>query len=126
MRGLLDKLIALVEADSAATDERAVVVFLGDLVNRSLLSRQVIDRLIEGRGRNGDRWTTLQGNHDQLLLDAVSGKSDTAFARSRRARLSRAPRKPITHFPCSKIFFSKDLARLRAAIGFESARSSVG
>ncbi len=79
MRGLLDQLIALIEADSAASDEQAVVVFLGDLVNRGPSSRQVIERLIEGPGRNGDRWITLRGNHDQLLLDAVSGKSEAAF-----------------------------------------------
>ena len=48
-------------------------------MNRGPSSRQVIERLIEGPGRNGDRWITLRGNHDQLLLDAVSGKSEAAF-----------------------------------------------
>lgn len=81
MRGLLDELIALIEADSAASDERAVVVFLGDLVNRGPSSMQVIERLIEGPKRSGDSWITLRGNHEQLLLDAVSGKSEAAFRR---------------------------------------------
>jgi serine/threonine protein phosphatase 1 len=79
MRGLLDSLIALIEADAVGSCERAVVVFLGDLVNRGPSSRQVIERLIEGPRRSGDRWITLRGNHDQLLIDAVSGKSEAAF-----------------------------------------------
>ena len=79
MRGLLDELIALIEADSAIRDDRAVVIFLGDLVNRGPSSRQVIERLIAGPQRNGDVWITLRGNHDQLLIDAVSGKSEAAF-----------------------------------------------
>lgn len=79
MRGLLDNLLDLIEADAAASDERAVVVFLGDLVNRGPSSRQVLERLMEGPRRSGDRWITLRGNHDQLLLDAVAGKSEAAF-----------------------------------------------
>jgi serine/threonine protein phosphatase 1 len=79
MRGLLDNLIDLIEADSAASGERTVVVFLGDLVNRGPSSRQVLERLIEGPRRGGDRWITLRGNHDQLVLDAVAGKSEAAF-----------------------------------------------
>lgn len=79
MRGLLDDLIDLIEGDAATSDERAVVVFLGDLVNRGPSSRQVLERLIEGPQRSGDRWIALRGNHDQLLLDAVSGKSEAAF-----------------------------------------------
>ncbi len=79
MRGLMDALIALIEADAAASGEPAVVVFLGDLVNRGPSSRQVLDRLIEGPRRSGDRWITLRGNHDQLLLDAVTGRSEAAF-----------------------------------------------
>ncbi len=79
MRRLLDDLIGRIEAD--AGDDQAVVVFLGDLVNRGPSSRQVLERLIEGPQRRGDRWITLRGNHDQLVLDAVAGKSQTAFRR---------------------------------------------
>jgi serine/threonine protein phosphatase 1 len=79
MRGLLDNLIGLIEADAHASGERAVVVFLGDLVNRGPSSRQVLERLIEGPRRDGDRWITLRGNHDQMMLDAVAGKSEAAF-----------------------------------------------
>jgi len=79
MRRLLDDLIGRIEAD--AGDDQAVVVFLGDLVNRGPSSRQVIERLMDGPRRRGDRWITLRGNHDQLVLDAVAGKSQTAFRR---------------------------------------------
>jgi len=79
MRGLLDNLLGSIEADASASHERATVVFLGDLVNRGPSSRQVLERLIVGPQRRGDRWITLRGNHDQLLLDAVAGKSEAAF-----------------------------------------------
>jgi serine/threonine protein phosphatase 1 len=79
MRRLLDELIARIEAD--ASENPAVVVFLGDLVNRGPESRQVLERLIEGPHRRDDRWITLRGNHDQLMLDAVAGRSEAAFRR---------------------------------------------
>jgi serine/threonine protein phosphatase 1 len=79
MRRLLDELIAGIEAD--AGDDPAVVVFLGDLVNRGPQSRQVLERLIDGPSRPGDRWISLRGNHDQLMLDAVAGRSEAAFRR---------------------------------------------
>jgi serine/threonine protein phosphatase 1 len=79
MRRLLDDLLARIEAD--AGDDPAVVVFLGDLVNRGPESRQVLERLIEGPHRRGDRWITLRGNHDQLMLDALSGRNEAAFRR---------------------------------------------
>jgi serine/threonine protein phosphatase 1 len=79
MRRLLDELIARIEAD--AGDDPAVVVFLGDLVNRGPKSRQVLERLIEGPSRPGDRWISLRGNHDQLMLDAVAGRSEATFRR---------------------------------------------
>jgi serine/threonine protein phosphatase 1 len=79
MRRLLDDLLALIEADAGG--DSAVVVFLGDLVNRGPASRQVLERLIEGPSRPCDRWVTLRGNHDQLMLDAVAGKSEAAYRR---------------------------------------------
>jgi serine/threonine protein phosphatase 1 len=79
MSRLLDDLIVRIEAD--AGEDPAVVVFLGDLVNRGPASRQVLERLIEGPNRRDDRWITLRGNHEQLLLDAVAGRSEAAFRR---------------------------------------------
>lgn len=79
MRAELDRLLALIEADAEAAKRDATVVFLGDLVNRGPASRQVLERLIAGPERPGQAWITLRGNHDQLFLDAIGGKSEAAF-----------------------------------------------
>jgi serine/threonine protein phosphatase 1 len=79
MRSELDRLLQQIEADADGMARPATIVFLGDLVNRGPSSRQVIERLIEGPRREGDRWITLRGNHDQLFLDALAGKSESAF-----------------------------------------------
>jgi len=110
MSGLLDQLIDLIEADAAIGDDRAVVVFLGDLVNRGPSSRQVIERLIEGPRRSGDVWITLRGNHDQLLIDAVSGKSEAAF----RQWMQKGGLETLASYGVSKKEAS--LARARRAI----------
>jgi serine/threonine protein phosphatase 1 len=79
MRAKLDRLVDLIESDAEIVARDAVVVFLGDLINRGPASRQVLERLIAGPHRAGDRWITLRGNHDQLFIDAISGKSEAAF-----------------------------------------------
>ena len=79
MRGKLDRLLELIEADAEIVAREAVVVFLGDLINRGPASRQVLERLIAGPQRAGDRWITLRGNHDQLFIDAIGGRSEAAF-----------------------------------------------
>jgi serine/threonine protein phosphatase 1 len=79
MRAELDRLLELIEADSNSLAREATIVFLGDLVNRGPASRQVLERLIEGRRDRGQRWITLRGNHDQLFIDAITGKSEAAF-----------------------------------------------
>jgi serine/threonine protein phosphatase 1 len=79
MRAELDRLLPMIEADAGAAGRSADVVFLGDLINRGPASRQVLERLIEGPRRQGDRWIVLRGNHDQLFLDAIAGKSEAAF-----------------------------------------------
>jgi serine/threonine protein phosphatase 1 len=79
MRAELDRLLGLIEADADAASRDATIVFLGDLINRGPSSRQVLERLIAGPERAGHKWITLRGNHDQLFLDAVGGKNETAF-----------------------------------------------
>ena len=79
MRGKLDRLLEVIEADAEIVARDAVVVFLGDLINRGPASRQVLERLIAGPRRAGDRWITLRGNHDQLFIDAIGGRSEAAF-----------------------------------------------
>jgi serine/threonine protein phosphatase 1 len=79
MRAELDRLLDSIEADAALLGRDATVVFLGDLINRGPASRQVLDRLIAGPARAADRWITLRGNHDQLFIDAIAGRSEAAF-----------------------------------------------
>ena len=79
MRAELDRLLDMIETDAKAQGQPKTLVFLGDLVNRGPASRQVIDRLIEGPRQVGHRWIVLRGNHDQMFLDAVAGKSEAAF-----------------------------------------------
>ncbi|MEM9549598.1 MAG: metallophosphoesterase family protein [Pseudomonadota bacterium] len=44
----------------------ALVVFLGDYVDRGPDSRGVIDRLVDGMAQ-GRNWITLKGNHDRMF-----------------------------------------------------------
>jgi serine/threonine protein phosphatase 1 len=81
MNDLLAALLTAIEADAAAWDLPATVVFLGDVVNRGLQTRQVVDRLIAGPTRPGDTWIVLRGNHEQMMLDALTTGSPGIFQR---------------------------------------------
>lgn len=71
IHGHLDKLeqaLALIEAHAGSD---AQIVFLGDFVDRGPEARGVLQTLIDGA--EADRnWNAIRGNHDQLLLDAVT------------------------------------------------------
>jgi serine/threonine protein phosphatase 1 len=75
----LGDLLDRIESDAVAKGQSAHVVFLGDLVNRGPQSKQVIDILLAGPRRSGDRWTVLRGNHDQLMVDALRGGKTAHF-----------------------------------------------
>ena len=60
------QLAALLDAVGPAGDDQ--VVFLGDLVDRGPDSRGVIDRVL--RLSRACRVTVVQGNHEQMMLDA--------------------------------------------------------
>lgn len=79
MRAELDALLEMIDVDANASAREVTIVFLGDLVNRGPSSRQVLERLMEGPCRADRRWIVLRGNHDQLFLDAIGGKSEAAF-----------------------------------------------
>jgi serine/threonine protein phosphatase 1 len=81
MYDLLVSLLAAIEADATARNLRATVVFLGDMVNRGAQTRQVLDRLVAGPTRPGDHWIVLRGNHEQLMLDALTESSMVTFQR---------------------------------------------
>ena len=81
---LLEDLLQQIAADAASRDVRAVLIFLGDFVNRGPHSRQVIERMMQGPTVEGQHWIALCGNHDRLLVNALLGKSETAFRRLMR------------------------------------------
>lgn len=81
MSDLLAHLLVQIEADSAACGQPALVVFLGDVVNRGAKTRQVLDRLMAGPTRPGDRWIVLRGNHEQMMLEALTGDCEITFQR---------------------------------------------
>jgi serine/threonine protein phosphatase 1 len=81
MNDLLLHLLAEIEVDSAACGRAATVVFVGDVVNRGPQTKQVLDRLLAGPTRPGDQWIVLRGNHEQLMLDALTTDEPTIFQR---------------------------------------------
>jgi len=81
MSDLLSTLLVEIESDSAAYGKPALIVFLGDVVNRGGQTRQVLNRLVAGPTRPGDRWVVLRGNHEQMTLDALTAGSANMFQR---------------------------------------------
>jgi len=69
---LLDKLLALIEADDAARGTACTeMVFLGDLIDRGPDSYGVVERLFALRERGSVRY--LMGNHEEVFLRATEG-----------------------------------------------------
>ncbi|MFD0935602.1 metallophosphoesterase family protein [Methylobacterium trifolii] len=64
---LLEKFLTWVGDDSSGS---STVVFLGDYVDRGPHSRGVIERLMAGPTRSGERWYPIKGNHESLLVSA--------------------------------------------------------
>jgi serine/threonine protein phosphatase 1 len=81
MSDLLADLLSAIEEDSSVRGLPAVVVFLGDVVNRGANTRQVLEILVAGPRRPGDRWIVLRGNHEQAMLDALTQGKESAFQR---------------------------------------------
>lgn len=81
MNDLLSYLLLEIEADSAGRRRPACVIFVGDVVNRGAQTKQVLDRLLAGPTRPGDRWIVLRGNHEQLMLEALTTDSESMFQR---------------------------------------------
>jgi serine/threonine protein phosphatase 1 len=71
---LLDRLLAMIEADIAARPrKRSFVVFLGDLIDRGPASAGVVERLRTWRP-DGVRPIFLAGNHEEVLLRILAGE----------------------------------------------------
>jgi serine/threonine protein phosphatase 1 len=83
VHGRLDLLDGLLERIQRELEERppdkAMLVFLGDLVDRGPSSAQVVERLRTFR-RPGLRTVFLLGNHEEVLLRVLSG--ETSLIRS--------------------------------------------
>ena len=78
----LDALLARLAADAGGTLGRGdSLVFVGDYVDRGPDSPAVLDRMIEleaaAKARTGPQCTFVRGNHDQMMLDAVLGRTDS-------------------------------------------------
>ena len=59
-------LTTLLEQVAPRTDDR--IIFLGDYIDRGLASREVVDSLLELRGKCAPVF--LRGNHEVMILDA--------------------------------------------------------
>src|ERR1700761_4514032 len=70
IHGRLDLLCDGLAEISRLSDDKAVIVALGDYVDKGPASREVIDRLLGGVGDNF-RLVTLKGNHDAMMIEAV-------------------------------------------------------
>jgi serine/threonine protein phosphatase 1 len=71
---LLDKMISLIEADlDQHPARRALLVFLGDIIDRGPASAQAIERLRIYRHPNV-RTIFLLGNHEEVLLRILNGE----------------------------------------------------
>ncbi len=70
---LLDNAHREIAKDRARTgDQDAVVVHLGDLVDRGPDSRSVVDYLMKGMAA-GEPWEVIKGNHDRMFAEFVRG-----------------------------------------------------
>lgn len=64
---LLEKSIALIEQDSP---EGGRFIILGDFVDRGPQSKEIIERLMVGPNDDRWEWVVLQGNHEDIMLQA--------------------------------------------------------
>lgn len=65
---LLHAAHARVQADRRTqNDQTSPLIHLGDLTDRGMHSREVVQYLIEGHGA-GEPWITIKGNHDNMFV----------------------------------------------------------
>ncbi len=77
LHGRLDLLeMAIARIEDHAGGRGGTVVFLGDYIDRGPQSREVIERLMAGPGGSGMKWVCLQGNHESIMLRALSHHID--------------------------------------------------
>lgn len=77
IHGCHDLLTAALDAIERHADGwSATVIFLGDYVDRGPDSRAVVETLMAGPRRPGDRFICLLGNHEDMLLAAAGAPED--------------------------------------------------
>jgi serine/threonine protein phosphatase 1 len=80
VHGCLDELIALEEkicADAGTSGSQALIVMLGDYIDRGPASSQVLDHLIASPPPGFER-ICLAGNHEVMMLDYLESRIDLA------------------------------------------------
>jgi serine/threonine protein phosphatase 1 len=55
--------------DAMRSHSPNTIVFLGDYIDRGPKSREVVELLMAGPKRDGDKWICLRGNHEQMMVD---------------------------------------------------------
>lgn len=71
---LLDAILAEIERDIAGRKPaRTFIIFLGDLIDRGPASAGVVERLRTYRSKDAEL-VFLSGNHEEVLLEILSGK----------------------------------------------------
>ena len=82
IHGCLDRLVGLHELIAsdivARPAERTTLIHLGDYVDRGTDSAQVIDWLINDPPVPADQIVNLMGNHEQMMLSALTGADTEA------------------------------------------------
>lgn len=77
IHGMYDALRVILDGIDAYTSERNVtdwkLVFLGDYIDRGPDSFKVVEEIRKLQLRSPERFITLRGNHEQMLLDAMEG-----------------------------------------------------
>lgn len=71
----LNRLLDVIEKDLVGHSLRSHLVLLGDLVDRGPDSAGVLHRLIK-RGLPTDGWDCIMGNHEEVMLQCLSGNGE--------------------------------------------------
>lgn len=70
IHGCLEKTNALI-AKIESEEPNAIIVFLGDYIDRCTQSAQVLSKLFELQTKQSDRYICLTGNHEKMMLEFI-------------------------------------------------------
>lgn len=69
---LLERALSWIENEAGLN--KAHIVFLGDYIDRGPDSKLVIETLMNGPRRKGDKFSCIRGNHEQICIEAQYNK----------------------------------------------------